>query len=185
MSDTTTISRPYAQAVFEHALAKQLLPLWSLVLHDLAHVVIDPTANRFLDDPTAPIDLKCELLLAVIAAYEDPQVKDELSVVANLVKLLAQNKRLSVLPDIYGQYEALRAEQEKTLVVEVSSFSTLNEAQQQQLTESLSQRLQRRITLEITIDKTLLGGAIIRAGDLVIDGSVRGQLTKLGTNLAA
>ena len=185
MSDTTTISRPYAQAVFEHALVKQQLPIWSSVLRDLAHVVIDPKASRFLNDPTASNDLKCELLLAVIAAYKDPQVKHELPVVDNLVKLLAQNKRLSIVPDMYAQYEALRAEQEKTLVVEVSSFSALNEAQQQQLTESLSQRLQRRITLEIAIDKTLLGGAIIRAGDLVIDGSVRGQLTKLGTNLAA
>ena len=90
-----------------------------------------------------------------------------------------------LLPDIYALYEAHRAEQEKTLHVDVSSYSDLSSAQQQRLIESLSQRLQRKVSLKISIDPSLLGGAIIRAGDLVIDGSVRGKLNKLSTELAA
>ena len=89
------------------------------------------------------------------------------------------------MPDIYAQYESLRAEQEKTLTANVSSFAALTTTEQQDLINSLSQRLQRKVTLEVNIDKSLLGGAVIHAGDLVIDGSVRGKLTKLATNLAA
>ncbi|KTD19561.1 F0F1 ATP synthase subunit delta [Legionella londiniensis] len=185
MSDTMTLSRPYAQAVFEHALANQQLPLWSAILHDLAYAVLDPKAKRLLSDPTVTIELKCQLLLSIFKEPSRPKTAQELPVVENLIRLLAENKRLMALPDMYAQYEALRAEQEKTLEVHVSSFSALSPEQQNQLVQSLSQRLQRQITLKVDIDKTLLGGAIIRAGDLVIDGSVRGQLNKLGTSLAA
>jgi F-type H+-transporting ATPase subunit delta len=94
-------------------------------------------------------------------------------------------ERLILLADVYIQYQALRAEQEKTLEVKVSSYDSLTAEQQQKLSQSLSQRLQREITLNVTIDKSLLGGAIIQAGDLVIDGSVRGKLNKLRTSLAA
>ena len=108
-----------------------------------------------------------------------------MTLVNHLVGLLADNKRLQALPDIYLQYEALRAEQEKTLTAKVSSFAVLTSAQQQHLISSLSQRLQRQVTLDVSIDTSLLGGAVIRAGDLVIDGSVRGKLNKLSSNLAA
>ena len=103
----------------------------------------------------------------------------------NLIALLATNKRLMLLPEINALYEVHRAEQEKTLAVDVISFSEVSPAQQKQLIESLSQRLQRKVSLKISIDPSLLGGAVIRAGDLVIDGSVRGKLNKLSTDLAA
>lgn len=182
MSDMTTIARPYAKAVFEYAHAAHELAAWSVVLNCLSHAVLNKDANMFIDNPEATIEQQSQLLLALFAhAGENKQ----LPAIQNLVAMLAENRRLLLLPDIYTQFEALRAEQEKTLTVDVQSFSTLTDAQQKELTHSLSLRLQRQITLAICIDKSLLGGAIIRAGDLVIDGSVRGKLNKLSTNLAA
>ena len=90
-----------------------------------------------------------------------------------------------LLPDICIEFEKLRAEQEKTVTVTVKSFAPLTPEQELQLVKSLSQRLQRHVMLDTSIDASLLGGAVIRAGDLVIDGSLRGKLIKLGTDLAA
>ncbi|ETO92094.1 F0F1 ATP synthase subunit delta [Legionella oakridgensis] len=182
MSDTTTIARPYARAIFEHALANDQLASWSAILYVLAQATLDPAAQQFIDNPASTIELQCELLGA---PFSTPRYGNERKVIENLITLLAKNKRLMLLPDINVQYAALRAAQEKTLTVSVRSFSALSEEQQQHLIKSLSQRLQRQISLEVDIDKSLLGGAVIRAGDLVIDGSVRGKLNKLGTSLAA
>ena len=182
MSDTTTIARPYAKAIFNHALAAKQLAAWSIILHELAEVVLNSHAKHFICNPASTTELQVQLLLVVcVKTHPTCDVK----VLENLVHLLAENKRLLVLPDIYAQYQALRAEQEKTLTASVSSFRELTTTQQQQLIDSLSKRLQRQVTLEVSIDKSLLGGAVIRAGDLVIDGSVRGKLNKLSTNLAA
>lgn len=181
MSDTTTVARPYAKAVFEHALETKQLSLWSEILHDLAAAVLDEKANQFLGNPAVTEEQQIELLMALFAKNSSA---DE-TVIRGLVSLLAHNKRLMLLPDIQALFEEHRAEQEKTLEVKVSSFSELSEAQQQLLISSLSKRLERQVTLDIAIDKTLLGGALIHAGDLVIDGSVRGKLDKLAAGLAA
>ncbi|WP_133130180.1 F0F1 ATP synthase subunit delta [Legionella yabuuchiae] len=182
MAETTTTARPYAKAMFEHALESRALAVWSGILQTLARAVLDHAARDFISNPASTIEQQTKLLMAVV---QDAPFKEQQKAILNLIALLAENKRLLLLPDIYAQYEALRAEQEKTLVVKVRSFAKLTEAQQQQLIKSLSQRLQRQITLDVTIDESLLGGAVIHAGDLVIDGSVRGKLNKLRTSLAA
>lgn len=180
MSDSTTIARPYAKAIFEYALGEKALALWSTHLQNLTQIVLAPQAEKFIKNPATTVDQHIELLQAAI------QVKsNESSALNNFIALLATNKRLTLLPDINALYELHRAEQEKTLDVDVTSFSELSNAQQQRLIESLSQRLQRKVALKIKIDPSLLGGAIIQAGDLVIDGSVRGKLNKLSTGLAA
>lgn len=180
MSDSTTIARPYAKAIFEHALAEKKLAEWSEYLLLLAQSVMTPLAAQFIASPASTDAQQVDLLLSVC----NEKVKED-SAVSNLVILLAANNRLMLLPEINALYEVHRAEQEKTLVVDVISFSTVSSAQQEQLIESLSKRLQRKVALNISIDPLLLGGAIIRAGDLVIDGSVRGKLNKLSTGLAA
>ncbi|KTD34471.1 ATP synthase F1 subunit delta [Legionella moravica] len=180
MSDSTTIARPYAKAIFEHALAEKKLAEWSEYLMILAQAVLTPQASQFIANPSSTDAQQVELLLTVC----NGKVKDDKSL-NNLIALLAANKRLMLLPEIKALYEVHRAEQEKTLGVDVISFSEVSPAQQQQLIESLSNRLQRKVSLRISIDPSLLGGAVIRAGDLVIDGSVRGKLNKLGTGLAA
>jgi F-type H+-transporting ATPase subunit delta len=178
MSDSTTIARPYAKAIFESALAEKKLAEWSAALMTLAQATLNPDAAQFIENPASTIEQHIQLLQGLFKSGANESIN-------NLISLLATNKRLMLLPEISALYEALRAEQEKTLDVDVSSFSDLSAAQQERLIASLSQRLQRKVSLKISIDPSLLGGAIIRAGDLVIDGSVRGKLNKLSTGLAA
>jgi F-type H+-transporting ATPase subunit delta len=182
MSDLTTIARPYAKALFEYARDNQQLAVWSDVLKRLAQVVLDAVASEFISDPSSTIEQQCQLLGTVSDSKTFPSVQKEVS---NFISLLAHNKRLMALPDVCAQYEALRAKQEKTLVVEVRSYAELSNDQQNHLIQSLNNRLKRQVTLNVHIDKSLLGGAIIQAGDLVIDGSVRGKLNKLRSDLAA
>ncbi|MGC1181846.1 F0F1 ATP synthase subunit delta [Legionella sp.] len=180
MSDSTTIARPYAKAIFEYALAEKELAEWSAHLITLARVVLNFEAAQFIENPVSTVEQHIELLQEVINAGSNNNKS-----INNLIALLATNKRLMLLPEISALYEVHRAEQEKILDVEVSSYSDLSAKQQERLIQSLSQRLQRKVSLKINIDPSLLGGAIIRAGDLVIDGSVRGKLNKLSTGLAA
>lgn len=180
MSDSTTIARPYAKAIFEHALAEKQLEQWSGYLLILAQAVLNPQASEFIANPASTEEQQIELLQEVCSSVNKT---DE--ALTRLIKLLASNKRLMLLPQIRGLYEEHKAEQEKTLEVDVISFSSMSASQQQQMIHSLSQRLQRTVSLNISIDPSLLGGAVIRAGNLVIDGSVRGQLNKLITGLAA
>lgn len=176
MSNTSTIARPYAKAVFEHAVSVQQLSEWSQYLQSLAQAVFEPQTKQFIENPSTTPTMHVELLLAIFSKVNTSVALDAMQ---SFISLLAQNKRLLALPDISAQYEMLRAQHEKTLEVQVTSFSELTESQQNNLINSLSQRMQRQITVKVTIDKSLLGGAVIRAGDLVIDGSVKGKLNNL------
>ena len=97
--------------------------------------------------------------------------------------ILSENRRLTLLPQISQQFEIMKANREKAIDVEVTSAQTLDAAQQQMLTEALSKKLERKVNMQVSLDKSLLGGAVIRAGDTVIDGSIRGRLTKLAETL--
>lgn len=180
MADSVTIARPYAKAIFEHALADKKLADWSSYLLNLAQAVSTPEAARFIDNPAATTDQQVELLRAV----SNGKAKEN-ATLDNLIALLASNKRLKLLPEIKALYELQRSEHEKTLVVDVISHEKISAEQQSKLVESLSNKLQRKISLKISIDPSLLGGALIQAGDLVIDGTVRGKLNKLRNELAA
>jgi len=182
MSDNTTIARPYAKAIFQVALDLHQLSEWSGILQTLAQSVLEPAAESFILNPAVTTVQQSQLIMSVFDPVNYGKI---MPLIESVVNLLALNRRLLVLPDIYAQFEVLRAEQEKTLTVQVSSFASLTHEQQQQLMTRLSQRLQRQVTLDVSIDASLLGGAIIRAGDLVIDGSVRGKLNKLANTLAA
>lgn len=182
MSDSTTIARPYAKAIFEHAVDNHNLSDWSETLLILAEAAGSREVIGFVSNPATSDEQRVELFLSLIQRIHPD--KDN-KAAGNLLCLLAHNKRLLLLPEIKSLYEVHRAEQEKTLSVDVHSSAKLSEAQLQQLAQSLSQRLQRKVTLNTKIDPSLIGGAIIYAGDLVIDGSVRGKLSKLKADLAA
>ncbi|MGQ3890853.1 F0F1 ATP synthase subunit delta [Legionella sp. CNM-4043-24] len=181
MADSITIARPYAKAIFEHALSVRKLEQWSNYLHTLASLVTDEQAVSFITNPATNSQQHCDLLLTLAGAEKS----DDFPCQKSFVETLAHNKRLLVLPQIVILFDALRSEQEKTMVVRVVSHSALSADQQAQLIQSLGKRLQRQVTLDIALDPDLLGGAVIHAGDLVIDGSVRGKLNKLATGLAA
>jgi F-type H+-transporting ATPase subunit delta len=181
MSENTTVARPYSKAIFEHALASANLAEWSNMLLGLAQIVRSAQAMEFINNPATTAQQHIQLLLSVMSPYVNTKEEESIH---NVITLLAENKRLMLLPDILVIYEALRAEQEKTLEAKVLSYSALTSAQQEKLAQSLSERLQRKVSIEVSIDPSILGGVKISAGDLVIDGSIRGQLNKLGAALA-
>ena len=177
MAETTTIARPYAQAVFELAESQKRLKEWSDALALLAAIARDPQMRAFVDNPrVTPAQIE-DVLLGLASDVLDQNGK-------NFVKLLVENDRVVALPDIHAIYEELRAEAERTVKAEVISAFEVDQAHQQKIAEALKKRLGRDVTLEVRIDKDLVGGAIIRAGDLVIDGSVAAQLDKMAYALA-
>jgi len=182
MADMTSVARPYAKAAFEFALEHQQMALWSDFLQQLTQIMEDPACVAFITNPASTPEQHSQLLLAILKKL---QVGADLSHGEQFVALLAHNKRLLVIPSINALYQALRATYENTLTVDVISFSPLSTEQVDRLTERLSQRLARQVTLAVSIDPAIVGGAIIRAGHLVFDGSVRTQIKNLSTNLAA
>jgi F-type H+-transporting ATPase subunit delta len=181
MSDSRTIARPYARAVFEHALARNKLAEWSKYLQCLARITRDENVSAFLTNPASNVSQHIALvgsLFLSLAGKEEAEIN-------NLIETLAHAGRLTVLSEISVLYEALRSEQEKSMTVTVFSCNPLSDQEEKHLIESLGKRLNRQVTLKQVIDKELIGGAVIQAGDLVIDGSVRGKINKLRTGLAA
>ncbi len=177
MAEKTTVARPYAQAVFDLAHSKGALSDWSDTLQLAVAVIADPRVQRMISHPRVRKEQIQSLVLDVGGAGFSAKAQ-------NFIKVLIENRRLDLLPEIAAQYELYRAEAERTLAAEVVSAFPVNNEQQAKIIAALKKRLGRDITLSCTVDETLLGGAIIRAGDLVIDGSITGQLTKLTSALA-
>lgn len=178
MDTSTTIARPYAKAAFEFALEKSQLQQWSELLGILAYVSLEPTVRYIIQRPGVCSEKLANLFIDIAAKNIDDAGK-------NFVRLLAENKRLLVLSDIKNTFDEFKAEQEKSLEVSVVSFASMTDKQKASLAASLKQRLKREISIDETVDKSILGGAIIRAGDLVLDGSVKGKLEKLKNEIAA
>lgn len=176
MSDMTTIARPYAIAAFEYALQKNALPAWEGMLRSAALLVEQKAIATLLASPTVPRKKIADLFCAILSTVLDTEKK-------NFICLLVENNRLPVLPDIVKLFANYRAEQEKNLTVQVVSAVALDETYQHKLAASLTKRLQRQVSLQCTIDPALLGGILVRAGDRVIDGSVRGKLNRLYESL--
>lgn len=178
MAELTTYARPYAKAVFEQALANHQLQDWAQALATLAAVSGDEKVKALLKSPTLTAADKSALLANLCGEALSVQQKA-------FIQLLADNKRLSVLPDINRLFLAYKASHEKTLDVEISTAFELDSAWQEKLTQALSAKLNCQVQLTTRLDKTLLGGALVRAGDTVIDGSVRGRLAKLAEAMQA
>jgi len=176
MSEYITAARPYAKAVFELASASGSLDGWSDQLSFLSAVAADAGLRTVLDDPRRT---KTEISDLVVSICGD-HVQDDGK---NLVKLLAENGRLGILPEISMLFEQLRSESEGTVEAEVISAQEMSAEQEAAIADSLKKRLGRDVKLTSRTDNSLLGGAIIRAGDLVIDGSLKGRLSNLSTAL--
>lgn len=174
MAEAITVARPYANAAFAIAQEKGELKAWSDLLAVLAQCVADPEMQSIITSP-AVSDEQIVTLMADIAG--ETMTKDA----RNFLSLLAENNRLMLLTHITGLFEALRAEAEKSMTAEVISARTLTPEQESKISAALKQRLGRDITLNASVDESLLGGAIIRAGDLVIDGSALGKLNRLAS----
>ncbi len=175
MADATTLARPYAKAVFETAHASSALGLWANALSVAAQAASHETVVHMISDPNVD-----NATLASLFQGPDASVPEGF---ANFLKLLIENDRLPVLPDIAEQFESLRAEAERTLAVTVRSASELSDNYKARMTQRLSERFKRDIALHCEVDDTMLGGAVIQAGDMVIDGSLKRKLNLMAEAL--
>lgn len=172
----TLIARPYARAAFEHARDKDALAAWSESLELLAALAADGRVAAIIADPRLPRARRGEALLTFAG--------DRLAEgVANLIRLLAENGRLPTIGEVAHEFERLRADAENRVDAQVIAAHELDDGQQQQLVQALTRRLKREVRLEQSVDEELIGGVIVRAGDLVIDASVRGRLQRLANRL--
>lgn len=178
MSELTTAARPYARAAFAFASDSNAIPQWADMLSFCAAIADDSTMQAALDQPTLNRQQKGELFNQVCAEKLNDQGK-------NFVKLLAENDRIMLLPDIAVLFHHYQSEAEGSVDAELISALEVNDQQIQAISASLAKRLGKKVSLTTKIDESLIGGAIIRAGDMVIDGSVRGRLEKLSNNLSS
>ncbi len=178
MAEAATIARPYGKAAFMAARDSGSLAAWSRAFGAGAAMAADPRVAALFTDPKLRTDDMVGLFAGLGGDTVDGQWR-------NFVRLLAENKRLDVLPQIAAQYDALRLEYENELDVQVTSATVLDEAQRAKLAASLKARFKRNIRMSVAVDPALLGGAVIRAGDLVIDGSIKGRLERLTTELGS
>ena len=178
MAERATIARPYAKAAFDYARGAQALRQWSDGFKTACEIVADSRVQALAGDPGCSAAALAGFIIDVAGAKLDAGMQ-------NFIRVLAENHRLLLLPEIAAHYEAARSEAENTVDVEVISAVALDSAQAEQLAAAVSTRLKRRVRMHNSVDPTLLGGAVIRAGDLVIDGSIKGRLQRLGTALAS
>ena len=175
MSELTTVARPYARAAFEFAVSDNNIEAWSTMLFFASEVAQDATMANILTCDKAPQEL-AKLFLSIC----DGQLNENGQ---NFIKILAENGRLSVLPRVAQLFAELENEHKKEINADVVSAYALSKKQQTELSKSLEKRLARKVNLNCSIDKTLIAGMVITAGDLVIDSTASGQLTRLSHTL--
>jgi F-type H+-transporting ATPase subunit delta len=178
MADRITIARPYARAAFEEARAHAGLGPWSEALQVGAQVVTDPRVQALLGNPHVTPEQLAQLVTGIAAAKLGPHG-------ANFVSTLAANRRLGFLPEIATRFDELKDAAEGVADVTVTSAAALNEAQRDKLAAALERRLRRKVRLHCQVDANLIGGAVVRSGDLVIDGSVSARLNRIAYELTA
>ncbi len=176
MAELTTLARPYAKAAFEYALAANKLQSWFEALEVSAAVADQDQVKKALSTSALSAEQKASMFVQVCGEKMDENVK-------NFVHTLASNKRLALLPFIRDLFARMKEQQEKTIEVEVTAAYELSVDLINKLAQSLSAKLNRSVSVNSSVDKSLLGGVVIHTGDMVIDGSVRGRLAKLAEAL--
>jgi len=176
MAELATLARPYANAVFGLARREKRLDQWSRMLEYLATAASAEPMARLLASPAVSADAKAYRLADVCGDVMTDAGR-------SFVNVLAANRRLDLIGEIRTRFEELRAEEEKVLDVEVISAYDLTDMEAQRVIDSLKKRFDKEIQLSSRVDESLIGGAIVRAGDMVVDGSVRGKLEKLSEAL--
>jgi F-type H+-transporting ATPase subunit delta len=173
MSQALTLARPYARAAFALARQAGALPAWSAALAVSARIAADPRIAALVAHPG--------LARAEAAGLVAPPACD--ATFLQFLDVLAENDRLALLPEIAGQYEQLRAEAERVVRAKVTSATPLSDAEKAKIEQALRRRFDADVALELAVDPSLIGGAVIDAGDVVIDGSIRSKLARLETAL--
>jgi len=178
MLNRTTLARPYARAAFEAARNAETLPRWSEALELAAEIAATEELHYLSGDPRVGGDRLLELFADIGGKRFDEQF-------INFMKMVITNGRLELLPEMAAQYEQYRREAEQRIRVEVYSARPMDDQETAALAERLKARFEREVDVHVEVDESLIGGAVIRAGDKVIDGSVRGRLEQLGRRINA
>ncbi len=185
MADNNTVARPYAEAIFEVARENDALDELSASLAAAGELLGDGQVVMFLGEPALTDEQRLEFLQGLFGT-----VVGAGSVFAggsrhgtNFLKLLLENGRVAALPEISEQFEALKAKVENTIDAVITAAAPLSAAQQQAIAGPLAEKLGREVRISTEIDENLIGGAVIRAGDVVIDGSLRARLAGLANEL--
>ena len=172
MAELTTLARPYAKAAFEYALGDSKLLVWSESLAFASAVASDAQIQQVLQSPGLTSVRKAEIFIEICEGKLDDHVK-------SFIKTLSTNNRLPLLPTIFDGFEKLRLEEGAMMEVSITSAYDLSEDEKTKLLNALKARFNKEINMVSGVERELLGGLVIRAGDLVIDGSIRGRLQKL------
>jgi F-type H+-transporting ATPase subunit delta len=178
MADRLTIARPYARAAFAEASGEARLGPWSEALRIAATVVGDPRVTALLGNPRVTPEQLAQLVIDIAG----PRLGEHGE---NFVRTLAANHRLAYLPEVSVLFDALKDAAEGVADVSVSAATELDDAARAKLAAALERRLKRRVRLHYHIDPALIGGAVLRVGDLVIDGSLRTRLDRIAWDLTA
>jgi len=178
MADRLTVARPYARAAFEQAQAAGALSSWSGALARAALAVGDARVRALFGSPKVTDAQLADLLADVAGSELTAQGR-------NFIRLLAENKRLPFLPEIAQIFDQLKAEAERVVDVTITSAAPMGEGEAAQLATALERRFNRKVRMQTDVDPSLIGGAVVRAGDLTIDGSVKARLERLAHDLTA
>ena len=176
MSESSNIARPYAQAVFELARDSGRFDEWSDSLKSLCEIVEHPDIGAMINDPRITREQILDVMLEIGGDGFDEQT-------GNLIRILGHYRRLAAIPMIAKQYESLRAQEEGIIEAELETAFEIEDEQRSSLVAALQNRLGRKVRLTSNVNPDLLGGVVVRAGDWVIDGSVRARLEKLSSSL--
>ena len=178
MAEPTTVARPYAEAAFKLADAGNALARWSEMLGDLVAVCKDERVQRAVADPSLSDEQVAGVFISILSGKLNGEAE-------NLLRVLAENKRIELLPEIRTQFEALKDEREGVVEAQVHCAFELTAAQLADLVQRLEKKTGRKVRSRVSIDQELIGGVRVVLGDKVIDGSVRAQLAALETALKA
>ena len=183
MADNITIARPYAQAVFELANAAGELAAWSESLLVAGQLLADAELVEYLGAPALNDQQRLTFLTGLFKDAKATRLAGGDQQGTNFLRLLLENRRVRVLPEISAHFEVLKAEVENSVDATVTSASSLSKAQVEKIAGALKKRLGREVRVTTRVDENLIGGAVIRAGDVVIDGSLRARLEGLANAL--
>lgn len=176
MAESLTLARPYARAAFEFALQRDRLDDWSGKLALLAGFLENDELRSVCRDPSQTAEQRARLLAELTGDSTDAEL-------GNFLQLLSRNGRLELIPEIQELFEHQRAEHNQAIQVLATAAYPLTEQQSQALAARLESRLKRKVNMETAVDASLIGGVLVRAGDQVIDATVRGRLGRLAESL--
>ena len=178
MAEKATIARPYARAAFAYARESNTLAPWGDALNAAGAVVADPRVKKLIGNPKIQAAQLIDFIAETASIGGVGKVDSK---IRNFLEELVRNRRIGLLPHVAAMFEEMRNEIENVADVQITSAVPLDDAQRQRMAAALKKRLKKEVRLNCSVDASLIGGAVIRSGDLVIDGSLRARLEALSS----